>query len=154
MSDTKFKLDEMKKATIANINRILAKGGLVMVAKAKQTLLDNKNYSSGTLLKSITAITNDLTLEFGTNVDYAITIETGVVNKSVSVNDIQSWLKRKIQLGHIEDKSILGFAKKITNNINNSGRIKNWNPFLEPAYNSTIPTVEKELKNALVQGDK
>jgi hypothetical protein len=136
--------------TMINIRQILANEGLKAVARSKETLLKNKNYASGRLYKSITAIQDGNKLEFGTNVPYAIDIETGISSSTPTVDDIREWSKRKVELGHIE-KSILGFSKTIVGNISSTGRIKHWGAFIEPSFAIMVKEVSTKLKDAVIQ---
>jgi len=146
----KFNLNQIKQETIKNIEKILINTGLQMVADAKQTLIDNKNYSSGNLVKHTTFNVKGLTLEFGNNLEYANTIETGIINKQVNINDIKNWSKRKVELGHA-NKDILFFSKVITDKINKSGKIKNWHPFMRPALESNVRLMIEKIKKAIAQ---
>jgi hypothetical protein len=146
-------LQSTKEKTINNIESILAEGGLLVTGLAKQTLIDNKNYSSGNLSKHITAVQEGLKLEFGNDLEYANTIETGIIDKQVSVNSIQSWLDRKIQLGHIPS-SMRKLAVPIANKININGYIKNWHPFMKPSWEEIEPKIKLLIDNAVIQDDK
>lgn len=146
----KFNLNQVKEKTIKNVNSLLTEAGLLMTAEAKQTLIDNKNYSSGSLVQHTTFNVNKLTLEFGNNLEYANTIETGLINKQVSINDIKNWSKRKVELGHA-DKDILFFSKVIADKINKTGKIKNWHPFMRPAWEKNMRILIEKIKKAVVQ---
>jgi hypothetical protein len=149
-TEIKNNLNNIVKNSLQNIRRILANEGLKAVNRSKEMLLDNKNFSSGRLYKSISADLDGNKLEFGTNVPYAITIETGFSFNSPNVNDIREWAKRKVKLGHVE-KDILYHVEKITDNINNSGRIKHWRPFIEPSFAIMVKDVKEQLKDAIIQ---
>jgi hypothetical protein len=150
MKSTKFNLEQIRQKTLKNIDKILNEGALIAVANAKEILLNNKHYVTGTLYKSVVANVENLTLEFGSNVDYAKTIETGINVNSPSVNDIRDWAINKVRLGHA-DKSLIGFSKVIANKISNTGRIKNYTPFMEPSFDKVVKIIEPKLKNAIVQ---
>lgn len=150
MSNVNFSLNKVKEETLKNIERILVEGGLIMVSKAKNTLINNKHYVTGRLSKSITTNVEGLTLEFGSNVDYANTIETGISSDNPSVNDIREWAKRKVELGHA-DKGLIGASKAIANKISATGSIKNFTPFMQPAFSETLIIINEKLKNAIVQ---
>lgn len=146
----KFSLSKVHADTVANIERILLRGGLTMVAKAKETLIANNHYVTGRLSKSITTNVENLTLEFGSNVEYANDIETGISSSTPNVNDIREWAKKKVSLGHAQ-KGLIGAAQSIVNKIEATGTITHWTPFMKPAFESVLIPMEKEIAQAIIQ---
>ena len=181
MSNVEFDLEKVRQKTVANIEKILLQGGLKMVVKAKENLIANKHHVTGRLSKSVTMNQEGLKLEFGSNVDYAITIETGKVIVEPSLDDIEEWLDRKIKLGHIPLNSWLEkrkltittngktyirkkplqsdserlakikfrLALKITERIQSTRLIKNFHPFLEPAFSGELKEIREKISQAV-----
>ena len=177
MSNVEFDLEKVHQGTVAKIEKILLQGGLMMVRKAKENLIANKHHVTGRLSKSVTMNQEGLKLEFGANIDYAISIETGVTNENPTSDSIKTWLKRKIQLGHIpinewaQSKTLAPFSEKAANRIrkksietviNNvskktalnialSGKIKNFHPFLEPSFSGELKEIREKISQAVEQ---
>jgi len=166
MSDANFNIDQVHDKTIANINKILAGSALKVVVLAKANLLRNKHRVTGQLYKSVTCTKTGLKIEFGTNVTYASDIETGIVTQRPNLTDIQEWLKNKVRLGHIPlnswaknagagnqdiNKVLLRLSYKITERIQETGKIKNWNPFMLPSWEETLKETKPKLDQAVVQ---
>jgi hypothetical protein len=150
MSNAEFDLEKVRQKTVANIEKILLQGGLKMVVKAKENLIENKHYVTGRLSKSVTMNQESLKLEFGSNIDYAITIETGKSVNAPNANDIREWAKEKVRLGHAP-QSLIFAAAKIARNITNSGTIKRFNPFLEPAFSGELKEIREKISQAVEQ---
>lgn len=150
MSNVEFDLEKVHQKTVKNLEKILLQGGLMMVRKAKENLIANKHYVTGRLSKSVTMNQESLKLEFGSNIDYAITIETGKITTPPNANDIREWAKEKVRLGHAS-QSLIYAASKIARNIRKSGTIKNYNPFLEPAFTGELQQMHNKIKQAVDQ---
>lgn len=150
MSNVEFDLEKVHQRTVAKIEKILLQGGLMMVRKAKENLIANKHYVTGRLSKSVTMNQESLKLEFGSNIDYAITIETGKSTTPPNANDIREWAREKVRLGHAQQTLIFA-AAKIARNIRNSGTIKNYHPFLEPAFTGELQQMHDKIKQAVDQ---
>lgn len=150
MDEFNKNIENIRLKTINNIESILAKGALICSGLAKENLIANHHYVTGALAKHTTGYVEGLKLEFGNNLDYASTIETGIVTEAVSSNSIKTWLDNKISLGHIP-KSMSGLQTVIANKINSTGRIKNFNPFMKPSWDEMVIVIDPLLKDSLVQ---
>jgi len=134
--------------------------------EAKTTLKTNKNYATSQLMQSISGDSiiqgHNIVGSFGANTKYAEDVETGIVKDKPSLNDIQDWLVRKVQLGHITlnkwakknnitgktkiktiDQILYPLSLKITQRIQETGKIKT-KPYLRPAYEQMIAKFNAE----------
>jgi hypothetical protein len=91
-----------------------------------------------------------LKLEFGSNIDYAVTIETGKIIAPPTTNDIREWAKEKVRLGHASN-TLISAAGRIAYNIRKTGTIKNHHPFMEPAFTGELQGIQNKIKQAVVQ---
>lgn len=135
----------IEKAYLQYMKREMIKAG----DQAKQNLLDNRNYATGSLKQSISGsaeiIGNNIVGSFGANTKYAEDVETGKAKKT-TYSAILEWVERKIKLGHIslDKKRIKSFAYLTAKKINRTGKTKNTKPYLNPAYQQLLKRFETD----------
>jgi hypothetical protein len=150
MPDKEFTLPKVYKDTMANIDEILHISGMLMVDKARLILATNKHNVTGRLSNSIDSTVKNHSLEFGSDVDYAKTIETGISVNNPSGDDIRQWAVQKVALGQASP-SLISASNSIANTISASGRIKHWTPFIKPAFDSMLGETKDEISKAVIQ---
>lgn len=150
MPEKEFTLPKVYQDTMNKIDEILEIGGMLMVDKAKKVLVDNNHVVTGKLLNSIKGTVKNHSLEFGSDVDYAQTIETGISVNSPTGDDIRQWAIKKVSLGQASP-SLIGASNSIANTISANGSIKSWTPFIKPAFDSMLGEMRDEISKAVVQ---
>ena len=145
-----WNIADIQKKTVIRIQNILLDGSIKMVKLARESLVRNKHYVTGNLSNAVYAKQIGLSIEFGNTLEYAKTIETGIVTNAPSVNDIRTWLDKKISLGDMPESSRYAYGK-IASNINQSMTIKRWNPFMQPALDEVNAEIKPLLQDAIVQ---
>lgn len=150
MPDKEFDLPKVYKDTMDKVDEILEIGGMLMVDKARKILIDNNHVVTGKLQNSIKGTVKNHSLEFGSDIDYAQTIETGISVNSPTGDDIRQWAIKKVSLGQASP-SLIGASNSIANTISANGSIKNWTPFIKPAFDSMLGEMRDEISKAVVQ---
>lgn len=118
--------------------------------RSANILRKNKNYATSQLIQSISGSAysegDNIIGSFGANTSYAETIEDGVSREEATPAKIMEWALRKIHLGHLQmPKNLKSFAFLTARKINETGKIKSANPYIQPSADILIQKLSNDF---------